>query len=301
MIGVSQGGTGSTVPNFVDLTSAGPQRLFGIAGKGRIAVGFTSSAPFHPLVPRVIRAFREVHPLVTLTLEESGTTELVAALRSEQVDVAFIRTPVTSPEGLALTPLLDEPMLLALPATHPLTAGSADGAALALADLSAETFILYRRPSGPGLYDAIIAACHGAGFSPRIGQEAPRIVSTLNLVAAGLGLGIDITKQPIPVVPAAHYMCGGIKTDHHGATTIKGLYAIGECVEHERICYGLVAPGYTQAEVVAAPGELAGHARAEARTGAGDDDDARGEVNGHGCKLTPAGRCDKWDTTSSPR
>jgi L-aspartate oxidase len=40
--------------------------------------------------------------------------------------------------------------------------------------------------------------------------------------------GIDISKQPIPVVPAAHYQCGGIKTDVNGASSLLGLYAIGE-------------------------------------------------------------------------
>ena len=154
---------------------------------GRIGIGFTSSASFHPFVPRTIRAFREAQPLVALALEESGTTELVAALRAQAIDAAFVRSPVGESDDLFVRPLFDEKMVAALPSGHRLSGAGDD---LPLAALADETFILYRRPVGPGLHDAIIAACDRAGFSPKIGQEAPRMLSTLSLVAAGLGVTV---------------------------------------------------------------------------------------------------------------
>jgi len=156
--------------------------------QGRLAVGFTSSASLHPFVPSVLRAFRESFPGVAVVLEEAGTMELVDGLSHGSLDAAFVRTPVAGAPGLNVDPVLEEPMLAALPRGHPLLAKAPDS--LPLAALAGEMFILYRRPAGPGLHDTIIAACRAAGFSPRVGQEAPRLPSTLSLVAAGLGISI---------------------------------------------------------------------------------------------------------------
>src|SRR5258708_8925450 len=79
-------------------------------------------------------------------------------------------------------------MVMALAIAHALAQSGGDYAVLTLKDLAGETFIVYARQHGPGLYDATTAACLKAGFGPRVGQEAPRTTSALSLVAAGLGI-----------------------------------------------------------------------------------------------------------------
>jgi len=156
--------------------------------QGRICIGVTPTGPFHPFAPRVIRTFRGDFPLVSLTLEECLTNDLIERLQNEKVDVAFLRTPVANPGEFAISLLLEEPMVVALPSGHVLARSNDGGAALSLKVLAGETFLLYGRPAWLGQHEAIIAACRAAGFSPRVGQEAPRVTSTLGLVAAGLGI-----------------------------------------------------------------------------------------------------------------
>jgi DNA-binding transcriptional LysR family regulator len=155
--------------------------------QGDIRIGLTTSACFHPFPPKSIRSYRRANPLVKIQFEQNSTPGLIERLQTGRVDVAFIRTAIGRPDGVTVVPLIEEPMVVALPARHPL-AESRRG--LTLKSLAQEEFIGYPRAAGAGLYDSVIAACIVSGFNPNIAHEAPQIVSTLNLVAAGMGISM---------------------------------------------------------------------------------------------------------------
>jgi DNA-binding transcriptional LysR family regulator len=153
---------------------------------GHVRVGFTESASFNPLVTAAFRKFRLAYPEVEVSLEEGASTVLAAALREGRVDAAFVRPPLRTGEGIALHLIDEEEMVVAVSTGHRL----AERVDLEMKDLADETFVLYPRVEGPGLADTVIAACEKAGFSPKVKQYTPQLSSTINLVAASLGVSI---------------------------------------------------------------------------------------------------------------
>lgn len=153
---------------------------------GRLAIGLTGSAAFHPIVTRTIRNFRRRYPQVQVVLEETNTMGLLDQLRREALDAIFLRPGLAELEGLHLQRLPDEPMVAAIPKAHPL----AKARSITLAALATEPLILFPPAIGLSLYHEVLSACRAAGFDPITAQIAPQISSGLSLVAAELGIAI---------------------------------------------------------------------------------------------------------------
>lgn len=169
------------------------QRLLAMATEGRGAplTGRLSLAAIQTLgpylFPLILRPLREAFPLLSLSLSESRTADIVDGLREGRIDAALVSLPL-SQGRLSLSPLFIEPFFLACPAEHAL----AQGGALSAGSIAGPDLLLL--DEGNCLRDQAIAAC-GAGSSA--GRHATSLETLRSMVAAGAGY----TLLPALAVP----------------------------------------------------------------------------------------------------
>lgn len=156
--------------------------------EGKLTVGCTSSALLHGLPPYLFEQFRTRYPQVDFCMTENATKDLFDALLDERIDMAFVRSSASRYPGLNTICLHQEPMVVALPRNHHLATAAVE--ALSLIDLAGEDVVAYRRADGPGIHDALMAACHRAGFNAHIVEEVPRLITAITMVAAGRGIAL---------------------------------------------------------------------------------------------------------------
>lgn len=152
----------------------------------KLTIGLCGPAT-SPFLPRLIREFRRRQPGVMLSLKDIDPARQPSALADHEIDIGFTRcVPPEFRKTLRSEIYFTEPVVAVLPRGHELL----DVNPIHLVQLSEERIILHARESAPELFDAIIAMCRRAKFSPNI-VDTPRLWQTiLSLVEAGEGIAL---------------------------------------------------------------------------------------------------------------
>lgn len=151
---------------------------------GRLRLAFVSTVGFE-LLPRWVRAFRQRWPQVALQLAEATGDAQLELLARDEADAGFLlHSPGFAVAGLSHARIASEPLVVALPESHPLAAQERP----ALAALLPEPLVMFPRRILPTVHDAVFQLYHSAGQAPRVAQEAIQMQTIVNLVSAGLGL-----------------------------------------------------------------------------------------------------------------
>ncbi len=165
-----------TLPGLIQRASRGD---YGILRAGTISTALFSQ------VPRFATAIREALPDVQLEWHVQSSAEQVHELRHDRLDLGFVHTPIEH-AGLALRGVLRESLVVALPQSHAL----AGRRSVTLRALKDETFVVANRDRTPSYYDRFIAACHAAGFEPKLAHQRQTMINFVGLVAVGAGVTV---------------------------------------------------------------------------------------------------------------
>lgn len=164
--------------------------------RGKVSVGFVSSASY-TVIPEAVALFRARRPQVELLLRPVTTDEQVDLLVEGNLDVGILRDPTRLP-GMDMEQIHTEPLVLALPASHPLT--NLD--VVAVEDIAGEDFVLYPYKHMSGFFSVVHSLFDGYE-QPHIVEQAIHQETILGLVAAGLGMSIlpeSVSRFQMPSV-----------------------------------------------------------------------------------------------------
>jgi LysR family transcriptional activator of glutamate synthase operon len=184
----------------VDAARAELADLAGVRA-GHLVIGAMQSlGPFD--LSLLLAAFHGRYPEVELTVQEEVSDALLAMVRADAVDLAFISlTEHPGRTDLDTRPLLTEPLVVLVAPGHRL----AGRKALRMADLAQERFIAFRE--GAGLRRIVVAAAHAAGYEPQVAFETNEVERARALASRGLGVTVipesDAHRHGPPVAAVA--------------------------------------------------------------------------------------------------
>lgn len=162
-------------------------RRIQLGEEGELAIGFSSSVPFVPLVSGAFARFRAAHPAIHMTLKELGREAQIRLLRDGQMDLGFVRgyeRPVL-PGAFHSTLVQEEALMIGLREDHPLAQLERP---LAVSEVMDQPFVLFSSDAGGGFNEHIDLLFAREGGRLRTVQEVNGLGSMLGLVAAGLGI-----------------------------------------------------------------------------------------------------------------
>ena len=156
-----------------------------VAGRlrGRLSIGMVVGCTISPLFDAMEKFHRD-HPGVEMSVHEGNSEQMIAAIRSGELDIALIGVAGSPPDGLETLTLVSEPLGALVPRGHRL----ADRKRIAVDELAVEPIV--SMPVGTGIRAALDIACATAGFTPDISIEASAADAIADFVERGLGIGV---------------------------------------------------------------------------------------------------------------
>lgn len=157
---------------------------------GILRLGFVDTTVYHPLVPRIIQAFRSRYPGLRLELHQDPSLAQWEGLRAGRLDAGLVYHLPPERSDLKAFALGKEEIQLVVPRHHPLATRDS----VSLKELREEAFVFCPRSVSPPFHDKLLDACRKHHFEPRIIQEAHTDHAIISLVAAGAGLTFCIAS-----------------------------------------------------------------------------------------------------------